>query len=369
MDFSHSEDQEALRGLAREILSDQLSQDRLRAVTASEDRIDRELWAELAKANLLGLTISDEHGGSGFGLAELALLQQEIGRTVAPVPAYPTLVLGALAIDEFGSDELRAVWLPRVASGDAMLSAATAQVAGDGVTARHDGTGWRLEGRCSLVPAGHVAQRILVPAATEEGELSVFLVDSRCEGAQLDRVETTDDQLRPHLHLKSVRVPDAELLGEPGSGAKIMEWIHERAILSLCATQLGVAERALDMTAAYTTERQQFNRPIGSFQAVHQRAADAHVQLQAMKVTLWRAIHLLSRNEDVSEILPIAKYWASVGGAFVTFAAQHLHGGIGVDLDYPLHRYYLWARQIGLHLGTGTAQLARLGERIACKES
>ncbi|MBW2240967.1 MAG: acyl-CoA/acyl-ACP dehydrogenase [Deltaproteobacteria bacterium] len=365
MDFSHSEDQESLRGLAREILTDQLSQDRLRAVARSEDRIDRELWTELAKANLLGLAVPEEHGGSGLGLPELALLQEEIGRSVAPVPVYATLVLGALAIDAFGADDLRAAWLPRVASGDAMLSAAITQAAGDGVTARHDGTGWRLEGRCSLVPAAHVAQRVLVPAATEDGELSVFLVDPRSEGAELERVETTDEQLRPNLHLKSVRVPDAELLGEAGSGSAIVEWIRQRATLSLCALQLGVAERALEMTATYTTERKQFNRPIGSFQAVHQRAADAYVQVQAMKVTLWRAIHLLAQGEDASEILPIAKYWASVGGASVTYAAQHLHGGIGVDLDYPLHRYYLWARQIGLHLGTGTAQLARLGEQIA----
>lgn len=162
-----------------------------------------------------------------------------------------------------------------------------------------------------------------------------------------------------------MRVPDAELLGEAGDGAAIVEWILERATLSLCALQLGVAERALEMTAAYTTERKQFNRAIGSFQAVHQRAADAYVQVHAMKVTLWRAIHLLSREEDAGENLAIAKYWASEGGAGVTYAAQHLHGGIGVDLDYPLHRYYLWARQIGLHLGTGTAQLARLGKQIA----
>ena len=307
----------------------------------------------------------EEYGGSGLGLHELAILLEEIGRSVAPVPVYATQVLGALAIDRFGSDELRATWLPRVASGGTMLSAAVTRVSGDAVRARHDGTGWRLEGRCSLIAAGHLAQRILVPAKTEDGELSVFLVDPAAEGAELERVETTDEQLRPNLQLKQVRVPDAELLGEAGAGATIVEWILERATLALCALQLGVAERALEMTAAYTTERQQFNRAIGSFQAVHQRAADAHVQLQAMKVTLWRAIHLLSCEEDASEILAIAKYWASEGGAGVTYAAQHLHGGIGVDLDYPLHRYYLWARQIGLHLGTGTAQLARLGEQIA----
>ena len=126
-----------------------------------------------------------------------------------------------------------------------------------------------------------------------------------------------------------------------------------------------MAERALQITARYVTERKQFDRPVGSFQAVHTRAGDAYIDLQAMRLTTWRALHLVEQGEDATDELAIAKFWASEGGARITYAAQHLHGGIGVDIDYPVHRYYLWATQIGGHLGTGSAQLAKLGARIA----
>ena len=131
--------------------------------------------------------------------------------------------------------------------------------------------------------------------------------------------------------------------------------------------QLGVAERALRITADYTSERKQFDRPIGSFQAVHARAADAFIDVEAMRLTMQRALHVLAEGEPAAEILAIAKYFACEGGARVTYAAQHLHGGIGMDVEYPLHRYYLWARQIGIRLGSGTWHLAKLGEMLAAR--
>ena len=216
----------------------------------------------------------------------------------------------------------------------------------------------------SLVQAAHVADAILVPAREERGE-SLFLVERSTPGLSLERVETTDEQLRPHLHLADVEVPESARVGAPGQGAEILAWLEQRATLALCAMQVGVADRALQITARYTTERVQFDRPIGSFQAVHTRAGDAYVDLQAMRLTMQRALHLLEQGEEAGESLAIAKYWAAEGGARVTYAAQHLHGGIGVDIDYPIHRYYLWARQIGLHLGSGAEQLSRLGADLA----
>jgi alkylation response protein AidB-like acyl-CoA dehydrogenase len=119
------------------------------------------------------------------------------------------------------------------------------------------------------------------------------------------------------------------------------------------------------MTARYTSERKQFDRPIGSFQAVHTRAGDAYVDLQCQKLTYWRALHVLEHGDPVGDVLAIAKYWASLGSARITYAAQHLHGGIGVDTDYPLHRYYLWATQLGIQLGSASQQLARMGADLA----
>jgi alkylation response protein AidB-like acyl-CoA dehydrogenase len=365
MDFSLSEDQRSLRELARKMLEELATHERLKAVKATPERIDRNLWRELAKANLLGVAIEERFGGNGTGLVELAIVLEEIGRAVAPVPIYPTLVLGALPIAAFGSEALRAKWLPRVASGDAILAAAIVDDRpGDVVRARRDGAGFVLDGARSLVQAAHVADAVLVPVEMD-GAITLVLVDPRAEGVHQERVETTDEHLRPHVQLRGVRVDAADVVGAIGQGADILAWLSQRATLALCAMQVGVSERALQITARYATERVQFDRPIGSFQAVHTRAGDAYVDVQAMRLTTQRALHLLEQGEDAAENLIIAKYWAAEGGARVTYAAQHLHGGIGVDIDYPIHRYYLWARQIGLHLGSGAEQLAKLGARLA----
>jgi alkylation response protein AidB-like acyl-CoA dehydrogenase len=364
MDFSLTDDQQGLRELARKMLEEIASHERLRAVQASESRVDAELWKELAKADLLGLGIDGAHGGSGGGLTELAILMEEVGRTVAPVPLFATLVVGAQALQAFGSEAQKQQWLPKVAAGEAVLTAALAQVAGCEVSAVSGSDGWRLSGQRMLVEAAHVADRILVPATTADG-IAIFLVDPSASGASLERVETTDLSIRPTLKLDGVAVVEADVLADASRGAEALAWIGQRATLGLCAMQLGVAERALEITARYTSERKQFDRPIGSFQAVHTRAGDAFVDIQSMRLSMWRALHLLEQGEEATDNLAIAKFWASEGGARVTYAAQHLHGGIGIDIDYPLHRYYLWGRQIGMHLGSATAQLAEIGARLA----
>jgi alkylation response protein AidB-like acyl-CoA dehydrogenase len=365
MDFSLSEDQQALRELARKILETEAGHERLKQIEASEERVDRALWAALARANLLGVALPEAAGGSGLGLLEACLVLEEVGRAVAPVPAHATLVLGALPLAAFGTPAQRQAWLPGVAAGEVMLSAALPEGGAPEVEARREGGGFRLDGACRFVPAAHVAARVLVPARTGERALGVFLVDPAGPGAALERVEWVHGQIHPTLRLDGARVAESDALGAPDAGAAVVAWLRDRALLSLCAQQLGVASRALEMTASYTTERRQFDRPIGSFQAVHQRAADAYVDLQAMRLTFWRALHLLERGAAAAEELAVAKYWAAQGGARVTYAAQHLHGGIGVDVDYPLHRYFLWAAHLGMHLGGPHAQLAELGARMA----
>jgi alkylation response protein AidB-like acyl-CoA dehydrogenase len=144
-------------------------------------------------------------------------------------------------------------------------------------------------------------------------------------------------------------------------------WLALRAKAALCAVALGVADRAIRITAEYTTKREQFDRPIGSFQAVHQRAADAYIGIEAMRLASWQASSRIAAGEPADDAVAIAKYWAAEAGHFATYAAVHLHGGMGVDVDYPVHRYYLWARQIELTLGSAQRQLAELGAGLAAK--
>ena len=356
MDLSFTQDQDALRGLARQIFTGHLTREQLHEVEAGEEWFDRELWASLAKANLLGIAIAEEYGGSGFGLIELCLLLEETGRAVAPLPLFPTLVLGALSISRYGTEDQKRRYLPGVVDGSVVLTAA---MSGDASTTSVKALAmngeWRLDGIASDVPAAHIASRMLVPARTADG-VRLFLVD--LASTVLTRNETTNGE--PHF---SVELHGRE--GEPLGNETTFDFMLEHALVGLCAMQVGVAERALRLTADYTSSREQFGRPLGSFQAVQQRAADCYIDVEAMRWTMWQAAWRLSERLPATEEVAIAKFWAADGGFRVVAAAQHLHGGIGVDLEYPLHRYSQWARQIELTLGGATAHLARLGGLMA----
>jgi len=366
MDFSLTEEQSTVRELARKILEDLASNDRIRQVEAEEPVFDRDLWRELAKANLLGVAIGEKHGGNGLGFFTLCLLLEEIGRSVAPVPALATLALGALPLEQGAGDAAKQRWLPAVASGEAVLTAALQEAGSDDPTrplteAHSDGQGFRLSGEKILVPAAQLADAILVSARTSEGKGGLFLVDPDAKGLTLEHQQTTDRQPHARLRLDAVPLSADARIGDSAT----LAWLTDRATTALCAVQLGVSERALAMTAEYGVERVQFDRPIGSFQAVHQRAADAYILLEAMRLTTWDAAWRLEAGEAASGAVEVAKYWAAEGGQFVGYAAQHLHGGIGIDVDYPLHRYYLWAKQNELSLGSAPVQLERIGARLA----
>ena len=377
MDFAFTEDQDSLRELARKILEDRITHDRLKQLEAGPDWFDSETWQELARANLLGVAIDDAHGGSGFGFLELCILLVEVGRTVAPVPVYPTLALGALPIAEFGTPAQKKHFLPRVASGECILTAALIEPGSADPThvstlAHPSGSatsgatsGFRLDGRKTCVPAAHLAERILVPATLPGGRVGLFLVDPQAKGVSLERQRGTSHEPQFRITLEGVVVGEDDLLGGTSGRQDALGWLLDRATVGLCAIEVGLVDRALRITADYTSKREQFNQPIGAFQAVHQRAADAFIDVECIRWTMWRAASRLADGEAAGDDVSIAKFWAAEGGHRVTYAAQHLHGGIGVDVDYPIHRYTMWSRQIELTLGTAKEHLARLGQRIA----
>ena len=371
MDFSFSEEQEAIRGLAQQILEAEVTPERLKEVGAGTERFDRHTWEQLAKANLLGLSLPEDAGGSGLGFVETCLLLEQVGRTVALVPVLPTVVMGAMPIAEFGTAEQRRAWLPGVVSGATVLTAGLVEVGAPPerpVTKarRALGGGWVLDGEKICVPFAAVAEAILVPATTGDGgEVGVFIVRPGSPGASLDALETTSGQPESRVKLSGVTVADGDLLGDPLGGAAIVDWVLARATAAMCVTAIGVCAEALRLTADYTKTRVQFDKPIATFQAVGQRAADAYIDTEAVRLTAWQAAWRLAEGRPAAAEIAIAKFWAAEGGQRVVHAAQHLHGGMGVDRDYPLHRYFLWAKQLELTLGGSTAQLLRLGAMMA----
>jgi len=367
MDFAFSEEQVALRTLAREILGSEVTLERLKEVEAGRAWFDGALWSRLAEANLLGLAVPEPLGGMGYGILELCVLLQEIGRAVAPVPAWASLLTAGLPLARWGSEAQRKEWLAPLAAGQAILSAALVDAdstdpAAPATAARRDGAGWVLDGRKRLVPAADRAARVLVPATAGEGA-GLFLVDPRGAGVSLRGARTTTGETLFELELAGARAGAGDLLFVGGAGR--LAALHDQALVGLCATQVGVSERALEITTAYLKQREQFGAPLGSFPVVQHRCADAFIDLEAMRWTTWRAAWLLSAGRPAARAAAVAKFWAADAGSRIANATQHLHGGIGVDRDYAIHRYFLWTRSLELCLGGATPQLARLGRDMA----
>jgi alkylation response protein AidB-like acyl-CoA dehydrogenase len=371
VDFSFSEEQEAVRDLAKQILEGQVTHERLKELEAGDERFDRKVWQELANAGLLGIALPESVGGSGQGFLAVALLLEQVGRTVAMVPVLPAVVMGALPIAEFGTDDQQQRYLPGAVSGDLVLTAALTEFGADPLrpvtTAQQSGDGWILDGVKEEVPAGLAAEAVLVPASTPDGGIGIFIVDPKASGVTLERQDTTSGIPEARMTLSGVTVGEADVLVDPARGSDALEWIVERTTAALCATAVGVCEEALRMTAEYTKTREQFERPIATFQAVGQRAADAYIDTEAIRLTAWQAVWRLDADLQAAAEVAVAKFWAAEGGQRVVHAAQHLHGGMGVDRDYPLHRYFLWAKQIELTLGSETPQLRKLGAMLAAE--
>jgi alkylation response protein AidB-like acyl-CoA dehydrogenase len=384
MDFTYSEEQEAVRELAGRIFSERVTHERLKAIEAAaadEGPFDRELWGELAEAGLLGIALGEDVGGAGLDFVAACLVIEAAGRTAAYVPVVETMVLGAATIDRVGTDEQRQAWLPGVSRGDVILTAALAELVGDLIlpggltpattaTAQADGS-FVLDGTKACVPAAYVAQAILVPAtiAAADGSTAgcgVFIVDADDAGLTFTRQTTTTGRPEAIIELRGVAVAaDRQLGGGDADGAAIVTGITEFGTTALCVQEAGVCAAALELTAEYTKTRVQFEKPIATFQAVGQRAADAYVDTEAIRLTAWQAASRLSGGLPAAAEVAVAKFWAAEGGQRVVHAAAHLHGGVGVDRDYPLHRFFLLTEQIEFTLGGANESLRRLGLILA----
>ncbi len=356
MDFSLTEEQQAVADLAAQIFTGHATVERIKDIEASEDRVDRELWAELAKANLLAIGLPEQYGGSDLDIVAICALLEQQGRRVAPVPLWPTLVLAALPIAHFGTDAQREAWLPGIGRGEVVATAALEDITDASFV--EGGGGWRLSGTKLSVPAAHVASVMLVPAGGR-----TFLVDPRGPGVQLERAETTNRSIACHVVLDDA--PGDPLGTRDGAADEVLAWLMPRALVGLCAMQVGVAEEAIRMAASYTSGRIQFGKPLSTFQGAALKAADGYIDSEAMRVTMWHAAWLLAAGRDAIAEVEVAKWWASEAGQRVVHTTQHLHGGLGADIDYPIHRYFLWGKQIEDTLGGASAHLARLGAVLA----
>lgn len=365
MDFQLTDDQRSLRDLAARIFDDACGDDAVRAFAETGQPYDAALWRTLADAGLLGIALSEAGGGLGLGMIELGLLLEEQGRTLAPVPLTATVALAAWAIDTHGVGAQRD-WLAGILAGTAILTVAIEEVGGidpaqPASAAIADGNGWRLSGVKYAVPYGAEADALVVTATTADGP-ALFLVDPARPGVTIEPQRSTSGEPQALVRFDQAALAgDALLVG----GAAAVSDLVQRGQVALALRQVGVAAEALRRTAEYSSNRIQFGKPLGSMQAVQQRAADAFIDVEAMRSTALLAAWQIDQRQAQAADIATAKYWAAIGGHRVAHAAQHLHGGMGADVTYPIHRYFLTATQIGEALGGASPMLAAIGAAIA----
>ncbi|MFF0423784.1 MULTISPECIES: acyl-CoA dehydrogenase family protein [unclassified Streptomyces] len=335
MDFTPTEEQQAARELAARIFADLSGHERLRAAGTGTDA---ELWKALCAAGLPGAV-------EEIGLLGLVLLLEEQGRRTAQVPFAASCVYGILAVARHGTEEQRARLLPGLREGTTVVTGAF-----PGAVSSRAG---RLGGAVDWVPWLRDATHVLVP----DEERALWLVRTE-DAAAVEAVELTAPWSAARLVLDGA---PGERLG--GSGAH--DDVLAAARIAFAGLQAGVCAGSLARAVEHTSVREQFGRPLSTHQAVQLRAADAHMDTEAIRVTAYEAAWRHDEGLDAAGAALTAAWWASEAGKRVVHAGQHLHGGMGADLDHPVHRHFLWGRQLDAYLGCGTELLAGLGDLLA----
>lgn len=361
MDFTNTEAAGDLSGLVGTIVDSVCTPKHQRELDGLDQRFDRDLWNKLIGADILSTAAPESLGGGGFGVLEQAAVLTALGRQIAAVPYLDSVVLGAGALARFGSEALQQAWAVPAIGGATILAVALNGETGQGpVQATANGDAYRLTGTRTQVAFGPVADAFLVPAETDSGTV-IFLVAADDAGVSVASLLTTGKGSVGELDLAGVEVGADRVVGDH----EVLGWLTTVQTLGHSAFQLGVLERALQLTAEYAREREQFGRPIGSFQAVGQRLADGYIDVKGLRLTLTQAAWRLDEGLPADTEVATAAFWAADAGHRVAHTAVHVHGGVGIDIDHPVHRYFLAAKQTEFAVGGATAQLLQIGRDLA----
>ena len=375
MDFALSEEQEMLRKSARDFLSAECPKSLVREIEAGDLGYSPELWKKMAGLGWMGLVLPEEYGGAEFSLPDMAVLFEEYGRAAAPGPMFSTMVLGALPILDFGTDEQKKALLPKIATGELIMTMATAEPQVNeepkfiATRAEARDGGYAITGTKLFVPYAHIANYMLVVARTEgapgddEG-LTVFIVDAKATDIKLTALVTIAADKQFEVVLDKVPVSNNDILGSLHKGLPMVNAILRKATAIQCAVMVGGALQELELTTEHTKTRIQFDRPLGAFQAVQHRLADMFIDIQGARWTTYQAVWRLSEGLPADREVAIAKAFGNIACQRVAASAQQLHGGVGVDKDYDLHFYFRRAKALASTLGSTPFHLKTLEAEI-----
>lgn len=350
MDLAFSEEQEMLKTMARDFLTDKFPKTAVKEIEESDSGYSPEIWKEMAGLGWVGLVFPEKYGGAEMTFLDLAILLEEMGRACLPGPYFSTVVLGGLPILDAGSDEQKQEYLPKIAGGEAIFTLALTESSAwyDGnaieMKAAADNDAYILNGTKLFVPDANVADYMLVVARTDEkssgeGGITIFVVDAKSPGISYTVLKTIASDKLCEVVFDQVRVPKENILGELDKGWDEVRKIVQRAAVGKCCEMVGCIQQALDITVDYAKERKQFDRPIGSFQVIQHYCADMITDVEGVRLSAYQAAWLMSESLPCTQEVAIAKAWAGQACQRVMALAHQIHGAIGVTIDHDLQYY------------------------------
>jgi len=365
VDFTLEETQQAVAEAAAHVLGHRGS-----GAAGQSDDYDRALWKELGQAGLLGLAVPERLGGGGLGVMDTAVLLTEIGGRAAPVPALATLMMGVLPLTRWAGHELQSQYLAGVAAGDVVLTAAVREPS-EPMPAKPATTASERDGRVRGVkigvPYAAAANWILVPATLREGGTAIVLVDPAADGVTIDRTPSSTGA--PEYTVRLDGVPIAALLGGSDSGIGAVADLYQLTLAGACCLADGALAAALALTTKHVAARQQFGRPLATFQAVAQQIADVSIASRTLHLAALSGCWRLDSGREAGPDLDVAAYWLADQAPTALQTCHHLHGGTGMDVRYPLHRYSALVKDMVRLVGGAEYRLSLLGARIAAEET
>jgi alkylation response protein AidB-like acyl-CoA dehydrogenase len=370
VDFTLTEEQQALRKAARDFLEAKCPPELVQEMMEDELGYPTELWDEMARLGWQGLIMPQEYGGSGGGFLDLTVLLEEMGRVCLPGPFFSTVAVAVPFIVAAGDEKQKQALLPAVARGELTLTLALMEPQGGygplpmDTTVNSEG---ELNGTKLFVPDAHAADYIICAAGrgreeTPGEEITLLLIDSGREGVRIEPLKTMGGERQCEVRFDSVRVSQEDILGEPHQGGRVLKEILDTAAVAKCAEMVGGAQRVLEMTVDYVKQREQSGRPIGGFQAIQHYCADMLRDVEGSRFITQKAAWEISENVSSPGSSAVAKAWVSDAYQRTVLKAHQIFGGIGFCQEHLLH-HYLKQSKMG-ELAFGDAAYHR--ERVAC---
>lgn len=351
MDFNFSEEQEMLRTLARDFLSRECPKTKVRELEKDEKGYDPQMWHNMAKLGWMGLVFPEEYEGINASFMDLVILMEEMGKNILPGPFFSTIAFCALPILEYGTIEQKSKFLPQIARGETIWALALTESSGSyraseiKLHAKSEGKDYILEGDKFFVSDAHIADYLLVVARTGEEKgpedgITLFIVDAKDTDLGMEVIPTIAGDRQCKVSFNKVRVSKNSILGDAGQGWHIVNFLLQRAAILKCAEISGACQAVLDMTSTYAKQRIQFDRPIGSFQAIQHKLADMLIDVDGVQYLLYQAAWGISVGSLSQLQISIAKAKASEAYQRICIDGITTHGAIGFSLDHDIGLYY-----------------------------